>query len=157
MTGYSYTCLQKSEKQHVCGYSLCTSLWCSLPSILLQFIQLRPYFYLRPSGTAILFLTKSTCICLFRVSGRALSFGFSLVFESGRVTLSWKTHATYNLLYFLSLVPRSGPRNVRVFDETTNSLSVQWDHADGPVQQYRIIYSPTVGDPIDEYVSSVIP
>ncbi|XP_053142880.1 collagen alpha-1(XII) chain isoform X4 [Hemicordylus capensis] len=48
-------------------------------------------------------------------------------------------------------LPRSGPRNIRVFDPTTNSLSVQWDHADGPVQQYRIIYSPTVGDPIDEY------
>ncbi|KFP75574.1 Collagen alpha-1(XII) chain, partial [Acanthisitta chloris] len=50
-------------------------------------------------------------------------------------------------------LPRSGPRNVRVFGETTNSLSVQWDHADGPVQQYRIIYSPTVGDPIDEYTT----
>ncbi|XP_061479123.1 collagen alpha-1(XII) chain isoform X1 [Rhineura floridana] len=48
-------------------------------------------------------------------------------------------------------LPRSGPRNIRVFDPTTDSLSVQWDHADGPVQQYRIIYSPTVGDPIDEY------
>uniref|UniRef100_A0A670YK30 Collagen type XII alpha 1 chain n=1 Tax=Pseudonaja textilis TaxID=8673 RepID=A0A670YK30_PSETE len=49
-------------------------------------------------------------------------------------------------------MPRSGPRNIRVFDPTTNSLSVQWDHADGPVQQYRIIYSPVSGDPIDEYV-----
>lgn len=57
------------------------------------------------------------------------------------------------LLCFICLVPRSGPRNLRVFGETTNSLSVAWDHADGPVQQYRIIYSPTVGDPIDEYVS----
>ena len=131
----------------------------SLPSILLQFLQLRPYFYLRPSGTARLPLTKSVCICLFRVLERALSFGFGFraAFESVRVTLNWKNHAPHNLLYFLSLVPRSGPRNVRVFDETTNSLSVQWDHADGPVQQYRIIYSPTVGDPIDEYVSSVIP
>lgn len=54
------------------------------------------------------------------------------------------------------LVPRSGPRNLRVFGETTNSLSVAWDHADGPVQQYRIIYSPTVGDPIDEYVSLIL-
>uniref|UniRef100_A0A8D2LYC8 Collagen alpha-1(XII) chain n=1 Tax=Varanus komodoensis TaxID=61221 RepID=A0A8D2LYC8_VARKO len=50
-------------------------------------------------------------------------------------------------------MPRSGPRNIRVFDPSTNSLSVQWDHADGPVQQYRIIYSPTVGDPIDEYTT----
>ncbi|XP_041420606.1 collagen alpha-1(XII) chain isoform X2 [Xenopus laevis] len=50
-------------------------------------------------------------------------------------------------------LPRSGPKNIRVFGETTNSLSVNWDHADGPVQQYRIIYSPTVGDPIDEYTT----
>uniref|UniRef100_A0A8C5SH65 Collagen alpha-1(XII) chain n=1 Tax=Laticauda laticaudata TaxID=8630 RepID=A0A8C5SH65_LATLA len=50
-------------------------------------------------------------------------------------------------------LPRSGPRNIRVFDPTTNSLSVQWDHADGPVQQYRIIYSPVSGDPIDEYTT----
>ncbi|XP_077162695.1 collagen alpha-1(XII) chain isoform X2 [Paroedura picta] len=50
-------------------------------------------------------------------------------------------------------LPRSGPRNMRVFDPTTNSLSVQWDHADGPVLQYKIIYSPTVGDPIDEYTT----
>ncbi|KAM8953803.1 collagen alpha-1(XII) chain [Pelodytes ibericus] len=48
-------------------------------------------------------------------------------------------------------LPRSGPKNIKVFGETTNSLSVSWDHADGPVQQYRIIYSPTVGDPIDEF------
>uniref|UniRef100_A0A8D0CFC3 Collagen alpha-1(XII) chain n=2 Tax=Salvator merianae TaxID=96440 RepID=A0A8D0CFC3_SALMN len=50
-------------------------------------------------------------------------------------------------------LPRSGPRNIRVFNPTTNSLSVQWDHADGAVQQYRIIYSATVGDPIDEYTT----
>ncbi|XP_039202568.1 collagen alpha-1(XII) chain isoform X3 [Crotalus tigris] len=50
-------------------------------------------------------------------------------------------------------LPRSGPRNIRVFDPTTNSLSVQWDHADGPVQQYRIIYSSISGDPIDEYTT----
>ncbi|XP_075454123.1 collagen alpha-1(XII) chain isoform X4 [Ascaphus truei] len=50
-------------------------------------------------------------------------------------------------------LPRSGPKNMRVFGETTNSLSVNWDHADGPVQQYRIIYSPTVGDPIDEFTT----
>ncbi|RXM27373.1 Collagen alpha-1(XII) chain [Acipenser ruthenus] len=48
-------------------------------------------------------------------------------------------------------LPRSGPRNLRVFDATTNSLSVNWDHAEGPVQQYRIIYAPTTGDPIEEF------
>ncbi|XP_051868952.1 collagen alpha-1(XII) chain-like isoform X2 [Pristis pectinata] len=46
---------------------------------------------------------------------------------------------------------RSGPRNMRVYDATTNTLSVSWDHAEGPVQQYRIIYAPTVGDPIEEF------
>ncbi|XP_053566419.1 collagen alpha-1(XII) chain isoform X2 [Bombina bombina] len=50
-------------------------------------------------------------------------------------------------------LPRSGPKNIKVYGETTNSLSVTWDHADGPVQQYRIIYSPTVGDPIDEFIT----
>uniref|UniRef100_UPI00398F45FB collagen alpha-1(XII) chain-like n=1 Tax=Pristiophorus japonicus TaxID=55135 RepID=UPI00398F45FB len=46
---------------------------------------------------------------------------------------------------------RSGPRNMRVYDATTNSLSVSWEHAEGPVQQYRVIYAPTVGDPIEEF------
>ncbi|XP_059841504.1 collagen alpha-1(XII) chain-like isoform X2 [Hypanus sabinus] len=46
---------------------------------------------------------------------------------------------------------RSGPRNMRVYDATTNTLSVSWDHAEGPVQQYRIVYAPTVGDPIEEF------
>ncbi|XP_038672798.1 collagen alpha-1(XII) chain-like isoform X2 [Scyliorhinus canicula] len=48
-------------------------------------------------------------------------------------------------------LPRGGPRNMRVYDATTNSLSVSWDHAEGAVQQYRIIYAPTVGDPIEEF------
>nr|XP_014348789.1 PREDICTED: collagen alpha-1(XII) chain [Latimeria chalumnae] len=50
-------------------------------------------------------------------------------------------------------LPRSGPRNLKVFGATTNSLNVRWDHADGPVQQYRIIYAPTVGDPIEEFTT----
>ncbi|KAG2468793.1 COCA1 protein, partial [Polypterus senegalus] len=48
-------------------------------------------------------------------------------------------------------LPRSGPRNIRVYDPTTNSLTVNWEHADGPVQQYRIAYAPTTGDPIEEF------
>lgn len=66
------------------------------------------------------------------------------------------TDKQLTLLHFIFLVPRSGPRNLRVSGETTNSLSVSWDHADGPVHQYRVIYSPTVGDPIDEYVSPLL-
>ncbi|KAJ8288713.1 hypothetical protein COCON_G00013720 [Conger conger] len=52
-------------------------------------------------------------------------------------------------------LPRSGPRNMVVFDPTTSTLSVSWDHADGPVQQYRLTYAPTTGDPIDEF--TVVP
>ncbi|KAI4875292.1 hypothetical protein NFI96_022562 [Prochilodus magdalenae] len=50
-------------------------------------------------------------------------------------------------------LPRSGPRNLRVYDPTTNTLTVSWEHAVGPVQQYRISYAPTTGDPIEEYTS----
>ncbi|XP_061699936.1 collagen alpha-1(XII) chain isoform X2 [Syngnathoides biaculeatus] len=49
--------------------------------------------------------------------------------------------------------PRSGPRNMRVYDPTTSTLSVRWEHADGPVLQYRITYAPTTGDPIEEYTT----
>ncbi|XP_066579143.1 collagen alpha-1(XII) chain isoform X2 [Amia ocellicauda] len=52
-------------------------------------------------------------------------------------------------------LPRSGPRNLRVFGETTSTLSVSWDHAEGPVQQYKITYAPTTGDPIEEF--TVVP
>ncbi|KAJ8341791.1 hypothetical protein SKAU_G00340820 [Synaphobranchus kaupii] len=52
-------------------------------------------------------------------------------------------------------LPRSGPRNMVVFDPTTSTLSVNWEHAQGPVQQYRITYAPTTGDPIDEF--TVVP
>ncbi|XP_017331753.1 collagen alpha-1(XII) chain isoform X3 [Ictalurus punctatus] len=50
-------------------------------------------------------------------------------------------------------LPRSAPRNIRVYDPTTNTLSVSWEHAVGPVQQYRISYAPTTGDPIEEFTS----
>ncbi|XP_061901199.1 collagen alpha-1(XII) chain isoform X3 [Entelurus aequoreus] len=48
-------------------------------------------------------------------------------------------------------LPRTGPRNLRVFEATTNSLTIGWDHAEGPVRQYRIAYAPMTGDPITEY------
>ncbi|KAM3870859.1 collagen alpha-1(XII) chain-like [Diretmus argenteus] len=50
-------------------------------------------------------------------------------------------------------LPRSGPRNLRVYDPTTSTLSVTWEHADGPVVQYRITYAPTTGDPIEEHTT----
>ncbi|XP_077407183.1 collagen alpha-1(XII) chain [Vanacampus margaritifer] len=49
--------------------------------------------------------------------------------------------------------PRGGPRNMQVYDPTTSTLSVSWEHADGPVTQYRITYAPTTGDPIEEYTT----
>lgn len=54
-------------------------------------------------------------------------------------------------------MPRAGPRNMRVFDATTSTLTIGWDHAEGPVRQYRIAYAPLTGDPITEYVSMLLP
>uniref|UniRef100_A0A096MGL7 Collagen alpha-1(XII) chain n=1 Tax=Poecilia formosa TaxID=48698 RepID=A0A096MGL7_POEFO len=48
-------------------------------------------------------------------------------------------------------LPRAGPRKMRVYDATTSSLTVGWDHAEGPVRQYRIAYAPMTGDPITEF------
>ncbi|XP_055088149.1 collagen alpha-1(XII) chain isoform X2 [Periophthalmus magnuspinnatus] len=48
-------------------------------------------------------------------------------------------------------LPRAGPRNLRVLEATTSSLTVGWDHAEGPVRQYRISYAPLTGDPITEF------
>lgn len=59
----------------------------------------------------------------------------------------------YIFFHLLCIVPRSGPRNMRVFDPTTSTLSVSWEHAQGPVVEYRITYAQTTGDPIEEYVS----
>ncbi|XP_051264917.1 collagen alpha-1(XII) chain isoform X5 [Dicentrarchus labrax] len=52
-------------------------------------------------------------------------------------------------------LPRAGPRNMRVFDATTSTLTIGWDHAEGPVRQYRIGYAPMTGDPITEF--TVVP
>ncbi|XP_058469849.1 collagen alpha-1(XII) chain isoform X2 [Solea solea] len=50
-------------------------------------------------------------------------------------------------------LPRGGPRNMRVFDATTNTLTIGWDHAEGPVRQYKIAYAPMTGDPITEFTT----
>ncbi|XP_035986482.1 collagen alpha-1(XII) chain isoform X6 [Fundulus heteroclitus] len=52
-------------------------------------------------------------------------------------------------------LPRAGPRNMRVYDATTSTLTIAWDHAEGPVRQYRIAYAPMTGDPITEF--TVVP
>uniref|UniRef100_A0A8C5A5D2 Collagen type XII alpha 1 chain n=1 Tax=Gadus morhua TaxID=8049 RepID=A0A8C5A5D2_GADMO len=51
------------------------------------------------------------------------------------------------------ILPRSAPRNMRVYDPTTSTLSVSWEHALGPVVQYVITYAPTTGDPIEEHAT----
>uniref|UniRef100_A0A3P9JN89 Collagen, type XII, alpha 1b n=1 Tax=Oryzias latipes TaxID=8090 RepID=A0A3P9JN89_ORYLA len=50
-------------------------------------------------------------------------------------------------------LPRAGPRNMRVLDATTSTLTIGWDHAEGPVRQYKISYAPTTGDPITEFTT----
>lgn len=67
----------------------------------------------------------------------------------------WKAKCKH--LFLVLPVPRSGPRNLQVYDPTTNSLSVSWQPAEGPITQYRITYAPTTGDPIEEYVSMYNP
>uniref|UniRef100_A0A671LJT0 Collagen alpha-1(XII) chain n=1 Tax=Sinocyclocheilus anshuiensis TaxID=1608454 RepID=A0A671LJT0_9TELE len=52
-------------------------------------------------------------------------------------------------------LPQAGPRNMRVFETTTSTISIGWDHAEGPVQQYNIAYAPLTGDPITEF--TVVP
>lgn len=52
-------------------------------------------------------------------------------------------------------VARAGPRKLRVFDATTSTLTIGWDHAEGPVVQYKISYAPLTGDPITEFVSII--
>ncbi|KAG7275775.1 hypothetical protein CRUP_005689 [Coryphaenoides rupestris] len=40
---------------------------------------------------------------------------------------------------------RSAVKNIQVFNPTTNTLNVRWEAALGPVQQYRVVYSPQAG------------
>jgi hypothetical protein len=42
--------------------------------------------------------------------------------------------------------PKSGPRNLQVYNATSNSLTVKWDPASGRVQKYRLTYQPSTGE-----------
>lgn len=42
--------------------------------------------------------------------------------------------------------PKSGPRNLQVYNATSNSLTVKWDPASGRVQKYRVTYQPSTGE-----------
>lgn len=50
-------------------------------------------------------------------------------------------------------VERSPVRNIQVYNPTTNTLNVRWEAATGPVQQYRVVYSPLNGARPSESVS----
>ncbi|TNN33320.1 Collagen alpha-1(XII) chain [Liparis tanakae] len=43
---------------------------------------------------------------------------------------------------------------MRVFGATTSSLTIGWDHAEGPVRQYRVSYAPLGGD-ATQFVSNL--
>lgn len=36
-------------------------------------------------------------------------------------------------------------KNVLVYDPTTSTLNVRWDHAEGNPRQYKVFYGPTAG------------
>lgn len=55
--------------------------------------------------------------------------------------------------FFCLVVERSPVRNIQVFNPTTNTLNVRWEAATGPVQQYKVIYSPVTGVRPPESVS----
>ena len=64
-------------------------------------------------------------------------------------------HETWALA-FLSSVVRGLARNIQVYNPTPNSFDVRWDPAPGPVQQYRIVYSPVAGTRPSESVSNFV-
>ena len=43
--------------------------------------------------------------------------------------------------------PLNTVRNLRVYDPSTSSLNVRWDHAEGNPRQYKLFYAPTAGGP----------
>uniref|UniRef100_A0A8C7CYD3 Collagen alpha-1(XII) chain n=1 Tax=Oncorhynchus kisutch TaxID=8019 RepID=A0A8C7CYD3_ONCKI len=43
------------------------------------------------------------------------------------------------------ITPTGPPQNLQVFNATTITLTVKWDHAPGRVQNYKITYVPTAG------------
>lgn len=51
---------------------------------------------------------------------------------------------------------RGTPRNIQVYNPTPNSMNVRWEPAPGPVQQYRVNYSPLSGPRPSESVSNLL-
>ncbi|XP_072221652.1 collagen alpha-1(XII) chain isoform X2 [Leuresthes tenuis] len=98
----------------------------------------------RPSESILVPGTTTTALLTQLLPNTDYSVGVVALYSDGEgatVTDNGKT------------LPRSGPRNMRVYDPTTTTLSVSWEHAEGLVMQYRITYAPTTGDPIEEYTT----
>ncbi|XP_067335458.1 collagen alpha-1(XII) chain isoform X2 [Channa argus] len=98
----------------------------------------------RPSESIVVPGTTTTALLQQLLPDTAYSVGVVALYSDGEgpaISDNGKT------------LPRSGPRNMRVYDPTTTTLSVSWEHAEGPVIQYRITYAPTTGDPIEEYTT----
>ena len=58
---------------------------------------------------------------------------------------SWNDLFIGNVCVCVSLAPTGPPQNLQVFNATTTTLSVKWDHAPGPVQNYKLTYQPVAG------------
>lgn len=52
-------------------------------------------------------------------------------------------------------VPAGPPQNLQVFNATTTTLTVKWDHAPGPVQNYKITYQTLAGGKLLSVSSAV--
>ncbi|KAM4542215.1 collagen alpha-1(XII) chain isoform 1-T1 [Odontesthes bonariensis] len=98
----------------------------------------------RPSESILVPGTTTTALLTQLLPDTDYSVGVVALYSDGEGTTVTDNGKT---------LPRSGPRNMRVYDPTTTTLSVSWEHAEGPVMQYRITYSQTTGDPIEEYTT----
>lgn len=41
--------------------------------------------------------------------------------------------------------PLTTVKNLLVYDPTTSTLNIRWDHAEGSPRQYKVFYGPTAG------------
>lgn len=47
-------------------------------------------------------------------------------------------------------------KNLRVYDPSTSTLNVRWDHAEGNPRQYKLFYAPTAGGPEELVIISLV-
>lgn len=89
------------------------------------------------------FIMGSNLVLNLEVYSSIDFFGNSAyLLASGEALFSVLTLFLNNLIS----APKSGPRNLQVYNATSNSLTVKWDPASGRVQKYRITYQPSTGE-----------